>query len=68
MLHRIAEELEQAEASEQQDELFHKEQIERDERDGALHGNITSIAISLRQIADRLQLLLQELSSRGTRA
>lgn len=68
MLRRIAEELEQADASERSDAEFQKEQIEREERDGALQGNITSMAISLRQIAERLQLLLHELSTRGTKA
>lgn len=68
MLRRIAEELEQEEHSEELNERLHKEQIASEERDGALQGNITSIAISLRQIAERLQQLLHELSTRGTKA
>jgi hypothetical protein len=72
MLRRIAEELEQADASERQDTEYRtkceREERERGERDGALQGNITSIAISLRQISERLQLLLHELSTRGTKA
>jgi hypothetical protein len=67
MLRRIAEELDQAEASERHDAEFREEQTVRDQREGALHGNISSIAISLRQIAERLQLLLHELNTRGTR-
>jgi hypothetical protein len=72
MLRRIAEELEQGEESERQDTEYRtrceREERERQERDGALQGNITSIAISLRQISERLQLLLHELSTRGTKA
>jgi hypothetical protein len=72
MLRRLAEELDQTEASERQDTEYRtrceREEREREERDSALQGNITSIAISLRQIAERLQLLLHELSTRGTKA
>jgi hypothetical protein len=72
ILRRFAEELDQEEESERQDTEYRtrceREEREREERDGALQGNITSIAISLRQIADRLQQLLHELSTRGTKA